>query len=104
MGRGKVRRAGLIAACVIAVVAIHDFAVPHGRGIAARGAIFAIDEYRAHLSKRVAPVARCRFKPGCSFYGRESIRKYGFLRGSARAAWRIARCGPWTKAGTVDPP
>jgi len=104
VGRGKSRRAGLIAACVLAIVAVHDFAVPRGHGFAARGAIFAIDEYRAHLSRRLRPIARCRFRPGCSFYGRESIRKYGFLRGSARTAWRIARCGPWTKAGTLDPP
>lgn len=104
MGRGKGRRAGLIAAAILAIIVVHDLAVPHGRGFAARGAIFAIDEYRAHLTPHVKKIARCRFKPGCSYYGRESIRKYGFLRGSARAAWRIARCGPWTPAGTVDPP
>ena len=104
MGRGKGRRARLIALCIVAVIAVHDYAVPRGRGFAARGAIFAIDEYRAHLSPRLRPYVRCRFKPGCSFYGRESIRKYGFLRGSARTAWRLARCGPWTKEGTLDPP
>lgn len=94
----------MIAACVLAVIAVHDFAAPRGHGFAARGAIFAIDEYRAHVSHHLARVSRCRFKPTCSVYGRESIRKYGFLRGSARTAWRLARCGPWTKPGTVDPP
>ena len=24
--------------------------------------------------------------------------------GTAKTIWRIARCGPWTKLGTVDPP
>jgi len=91
-------------AALVAVIALHDFAVPHGRGFAARGAIFAIDEYRAHLSPRLRGVVRCRFKPGCAFYGRESIRKYGFLRGSARTAVRLARCGPWTPPGTKDEP
>lgn len=104
MGRGKGRRAGLIAACVVAVIAVHDFAVPHGRGFAARGAIFAIDEYRAHVSPHLRRFATCRFKPSCSLYGRESIRKHGFLRGAAKTAGRIARCGPWTKPGTVDLP
>ena len=94
----------MIAACVLAIVALHDFAVPRGHGFAARSAIFAIDEYRAHVSQRIRPFVRCRFKPTCSFYGRESIRKYGFLRGSLRTAYRLARCGPWTKPGTVDPP
>ena len=26
------------------------------------------------------------------------------LYGSLRARWRVMRCGPWTPAGTVDPP
>ena len=104
MGRGKGRRAGLIAGVLLAILAVHDFAAPRGHGLAARGAIFAIDEYRAHLSKHVKKISRCRFKPGCSFYGRESIRKHGFAKGVAKTAWRIARCGPWTKNGTVDPP
>ena len=104
MGRRQGRRAGLIAACIVAVIALHDFAVPHGRGFAARGAIFAIDEYRAHISPHLRGRVRCRFTPTCSFYGRESIRKHGFLLGAAKAAWRVARCAPWTKQGTVDLP
>ena len=104
MGRGKSRRAGLILAVILAIVAIHDFAVPRGRGWAARGAIAAIDEYRAHVSPRLRGYVRCRFQPTCSAYGREAIRKYGFAKGSVKAVWRIARCGPWTKQGTVDLP
>ena len=104
MGRSKSRRAGLIAAVILIVIAVHDFSVPRGRGIAARGALFAIDEYRAHVSPRLRGYVHCRFKPSCSFYGRESIRKYGLLRGSLRTAYRLGRCGPWTKDGTVDLP
>ena len=33
-----------------------------------------------------------------------SIRKHGFLIGGVKTVWRIARCGPWTKLGTIDPP
>jgi len=64
-----------------------------------------IDLYQATLSP-LMPVmgVHCRFQPTCSHYGEESIRKYGALVGSARAAWRVVRCGPWTPAGTVDPP
>ena len=104
MGRSKSRRAGLIALLLLAIVAIHDFAVPHGRGLAARSALFAIDEYRAHVSPRVSGVVTCRFRPTCSAYGRAAIAKYGFAKGGLKTAWRIARCGPWTKAGTVDQP
>jgi uncharacterized protein len=104
VGRRQSSRAKLIAAAIVAVIAIHDFAVPHGRGFAARGALFVIDEYRAHISPRLRGTVTCRFRPTCSAYGRDAIRKYGFAKGSAKAAWRIARCGPWTKAGTVDLP
>ena len=104
MGRGKSRRAGLIAIAIVTVIAIHDYAVPHGRGFAARGALFLIDEYRAHVSPHLRGRVTCRFTPTCSAYGRAAIAKYGFAKGSAKTAWRIARCGPWTKQGTKDLP
>ncbi len=102
--RLRFRKALTLAALIGLVIALHDFTVPHGRGLAARGAIFVIDEYRAHLSPKLRGVVTCRFKPSCSAYGRESIRKHGFAKGTAKAAWRIARCGPWTSPGTPDPP
>lgn len=98
------RKFTLIAVVFVAVVAIHDFAVPHGRGFAARGALFAIDEYRAHISPRLKGRVTCRFEPTCSAYGRAAIAKYGFAKGAAKTVWRLARCGPWTAAGTRDEP
>ncbi|HEX6159896.1 MAG TPA: membrane protein insertion efficiency factor YidD [Thermoanaerobaculia bacterium] len=104
MGRGKSSRAKLIVLAIVAVVAIHDFAVPRGHGLAARGTIFLIDEYRAHVSPRLKGRVNCRFEPTCSAYGRAAIVKYGFAAGAAKTAWRIARCGPWTPSGTKDLP
>lgn len=99
------RKLAAYALLVVLVIALHDvFLAPHGRGLAARGAVIAIDEYRAHVSPHLRGVVRCRFKPTCSAYGRAAILKYGFAKGSLKTAWRIARCGPWTKAGTFDPP
>jgi putative membrane protein insertion efficiency factor len=100
----SMRKYGWIALAIVALFAVHDFAVPHGRGFAARGALLVIDEYRAHVSPHLRGRIVCRFQPTCSAYGREAIRKYGFAKGSAKAAWRIARCGPWTKMGTKDLP
>jgi putative membrane protein insertion efficiency factor len=100
----RLRFLATLALLAAMIVAFHDYAVPHGRGLAARGAILAIDEYRAHVSPHLRGVVRCRFKPTCSAYGREAIRKYGFAEGSLKTAWRLARCGPWTKQGTIDPP
>jgi uncharacterized protein len=44
---------------------------------------------------------QCRFYPSCSNYAAEAIARHGVLRGVALAAWRVARCGPFT-AGGVD--
>ena len=109
MGRGKSGRTRLkkyatYAILIALVIALHDFMVPHGRGYAARGAVFLIDEYRVHISPLLGARVVCRFTPTCSNYGRAAISKYGFAKGSLKTAWRIARCGPWTKPGTRDQP
>lgn len=45
----------------------------------------------------------CRFYPSCSEYCRQSIEKYGVLRGGLASLKRIFRCHPWGKGG-VDLP
>jgi putative membrane protein insertion efficiency factor len=109
VGRGKrsgtrLRYWRALFVLALLVVALHDFNAPRGRGYAARGAIFLIDEYRQHVSPRLRGKVTCRFTPTCSAYGRAAISKYGFGRGSLKTAWRIARCGPWAKQGQVDLP
>ena len=94
---------GVLAVAATLVVA-HDIGSDPGDGIGARMAIATIDAYRSAISPRLSAVVTCRFRPTCSVYGRESIRKHGLLRGAGRTAARLARCGPWTPAGTVDPP
>lgn len=41
----------------------------------------------------------CRYHPTCSRYAGDALRKYGPLRGSLKAAWRILRCNPWSRGG-----
>ena len=61
--------------------------------------------YQATLSPLMPYVGvTCRFEPSCSHYGEASIRRYGTAKGSWRTLARVARCGPWTPVGTVDPP
>lgn len=108
MGRGKSSRARLrrwaVPLLVVAAIAAHDLTVRVGHGFGARAAIFAIDEYRAHLSPRLRGYVTCRFVPTCSAYGREAIAKYGLGRGGLKTAWRLVRCTPMTKLGTVERP
>jgi uncharacterized protein len=44
----------------------------------------------------------CRFYPSCSHYGYQAIYKYGALKGSFMAAWRVLRCNPFNPGG-YDP-
>lgn len=65
----------------------------------------AIDAYQATLSKLMPSMGvSCRFEPTCSHYGEGAIRARGTWVGAALTARRLVRCGPWTPAGTVDPP
>lgn len=37
----------------------------------------------------------CRFTPSCSQYAIDALKKYGPIKGLAKAIWRIMRCNPW---------
>lgn len=56
--------------------------------------------YRMTLSGWLG--GQCRFYPTCSHYAEDAVRMHGAVRGSLMAAWRIARCGPFTDGG-FDP-
>jgi putative membrane protein insertion efficiency factor len=46
--------------------------------------------------------ASCKYHPSCSQYAIDALAKYGLVRGSLKAAWRLVRCNPWSHGG-VDP-
>lgn len=96
--------AGGIAVAIPLVFFVHDAIVPVERQFATRGAIAAIEQYRAHVSPRLRGRVFCRFKPTCSEYGLLAVKKYGAYRGGLKALYRIARCQPMTRMGTVDLP
>tara|TARA_B100001248_G_scaffold253667_1_gene231170 strand:+ start:2526 stop:2768 length:243 start_codon:yes stop_codon:yes gene_type:complete len=41
----------------------------------------------------------CRFYPSCSNYAIEAIEKFGALKGSKMAFFRILKCNPWGGSG-----
>jgi uncharacterized protein len=61
-----------------------------------------IRAYQATLSGWLG--GQCRFSPTCSRYAEQAIRTHGAVRGTALAAWRVARCGPFTKGGVDHVP
>jgi putative membrane protein insertion efficiency factor len=44
----------------------------------------------------------CKYEPTCSHYAVQAIGRYGILRGSVLAGWRLLRCNPWSHGG-FDP-
>jgi uncharacterized protein len=56
--------------------------------------------YRRFISPALP--ARCKYHPSCSRYAIDAVRELGLIRGSIVAAWRLARCNPWSNGG-VDP-
>ncbi len=57
--------------------------------------------YQAAIGPLLPPA--CRFYPSCSEYARQSLIKYGPLRGSWRSAKRLLKCHPFHPGG-VDLP
>jgi uncharacterized protein len=47
----------------------------------------------------VAGAPTCKYHPSCSQYAGDALRKYGPVRGALKAAWRLARCNPWSRGG-----
>jgi putative membrane protein insertion efficiency factor len=99
-------RRRVLAAIVIAVaLGAADLSRPPDHQLTARAAIAGIHVYQATLSRAFAASGvACRFSPTCSHYAEACVRRFGLVRGGGMALARVLRCGPWTAAGTVDPP
>tara|TARA_Y100000590_G_scaffold238660_1_gene268485 strand:+ start:414 stop:620 length:207 start_codon:yes stop_codon:yes gene_type:complete len=41
----------------------------------------------------------CKYQPTCSEYALQAINKFGVLKGTWLAFFRILRCNPWAKGG-----
>lgn len=63
-------------------------------------AIAFINFYRKFISPLFP--AKCKYYPTCSAYALDAVKKFGFIRGTLLAFWRILRCNPWSMGG-IDP-
>jgi len=54
-------------------------------------------------SPGVAGAPVCKYHPSCSAYSTLAYREFGFVGGTLKTAWRLARCNPWSRGG-VDYP
>ncbi len=79
---------------------------PHGDDSQRRepvGRVVAIAPIRFY-QRFISPAfpRRCKYHPTCSAYAVQAIQRYGILKGTALAAWRLMRCNPFSHGG-YDP-
>ncbi len=67
-----------------------------------RLALLVLIRFYQETFARLLPPDTCRFYPSCSHYGYQAIYKYGVIKGSGMAAWRVLRCNPFNSGG-FDP-
>ncbi len=105
MNRMTLRRTLGVVAVLLGIFFVWDLSRPPRRQWSAKMLLTVIDLYQSSLSPQMETAGvRCRFEPTCSHYAKAVIRRDGALLGSWRAGLRVARCGPWTPAGTLDQP
>lgn len=96
-------RAVLLALAILcAPLVVHDLVSPPSRDWSVQATVRVIRVYQRWISPLLGTI--CRFEPSCSRYGVAKIQKDGLIIGGAEAAWRVIRCNPWAKKGTVDSP
>lgn len=65
--------------------------------------IGAVHSYQRFGRPLLEPYIRCRYRPTCSVYSVEAVRKYGIRQGLALTVKRISSCTSEVVAGTPDP-
>lgn len=53
--------------------------------------------YQKFISPHTPAV--CKYYPTCSCYSLTAVKRFGAVKGSALAVWRILRCNPWSMGG-----
>jgi len=67
------------------------------KNIGAKCIINLIDIYKYLISPLLGN--NCRFLPTCSEYTKDSIVKFGLVKGCSLGLKRILKCHPWGKGG-----
>ena len=76
--------------------------MPRTLGNVARIVVLSLFRFYQMTFSRMMPANTCRFYPSCSHYGYQAVYKYGAIKGSLMAVWRVFRCNPFNPGG-YDP-
>jgi putative membrane protein insertion efficiency factor len=93
-----------LAAIVVAAILFGvDAMRPPQNQVSVRAFTVAVAGYHHYIQPVTGRFIRCRYKPTCSAYSVEAVRKYGIAKGGWMGLRRIASCLPGVPMGTVDP-
>jgi putative membrane protein insertion efficiency factor len=62
-----------------------------------------VSGYHRYLHPLTERFIRCRYKPTCSSYAVQAVRKYGIAKGGWMGLRRVASCRSSVTMGTEDP-
>jgi len=91
---------GLLA--VVVFFAVDALRAPQNQ-VGVRVFALAVDGYHHYVHPITGRFLRCRYRPTCSNYAVEAVRKYGVLKGGLMSYRRIASCKKSVPMGTDDP-
>ncbi|MCI0490802.1 MAG: membrane protein insertion efficiency factor YidD [Blastocatellia bacterium] len=96
-------RAWIAAFLFIALLGLADsFRAPSSQ-LTARLYISGIHLYQKAGRPLLRGVVECRYKPTCSEYSEEAVRKHGIRTGLRLTFKRLSACNPNAPPGTYDP-
>ncbi len=103
---GLFGRASRLAILVVpGLVLLLDLAQVPQRQATAWWLLQGISVYQRNLAGPLSTSGiHCRLEPSCSHYAAAAIGNRGAVIGTVCTIKRLLRCGPWTPAGTWDPP
>lgn len=71
--------------------------------ITARAYLAAVRGYQHYARPVLQPYIRCRYRPTCSEYSMQAVRKWGIRRGLMLTTKRLWSCTSAVSPGTPDP-
>jgi putative membrane protein insertion efficiency factor len=88
---------------VVAALAVADSLRDPGHQLLGRAYIAAVGVYQAWGHPILKGRVRCRFRPTCSVYSVEAVKRYGIARGLRLTIERLYRCRTEVPMGTYQP-
>lgn len=101
--RVKQPRTWLALFLVLALLGLVDSLRDPANQITARLYIGSIHVYQKAGRPLLSGIVECRYKPTCSVYSEEAVRRHGIREGLRLTVKRLSACNPDAPAGTPDP-